>query len=145
MKEWGDQYEIHLMLDHSQNHNKHKPDELNAKSMSSSFRGAQPKMHLMVLEEGCLGPFPNTIILFYEAKWKNNANMEKNCVNNLISKYVDVNPLNELSLHISHMQTLVYSVDDVGPCYLSTEEHEKQKHHCKTGTFITKSKKVAKL
>ena len=61
MEDWGEQYEIHLMLDNSQNHNKHKSDGLNAKSMSSGFGGAQPKMRSMVLEEGCLGPFPNTI------------------------------------------------------------------------------------
>lgn len=55
MEEWGQQYEI----DHSQNHNKHKPDGLNAKPMSSGFGGVQPKMHATKLEdEGCLGPYP---------------------------------------------------------------------------------------
>ncbi len=89
MGEWGEQYEIHLMLDHSQNHNKHKPDGLNAKLMSSGFGGAQPKMHSTVLDEGCLGLFPNTITLFYEAKWRNDND------NNLISKYNGSNPLVE--------------------------------------------------
>ena len=37
MVEWGQQYEIYFMLDHSQNHNKHKPNGLNAKTMNVGF------------------------------------------------------------------------------------------------------------
>ena len=60
MEDWGQEYDIVYMLDHSQNHNKNKPNGLNAKKMNASFGCSQPKMRNTKLEDkDCLGLYPN--------------------------------------------------------------------------------------
>ena len=67
MQDWDQQYEIVFMLDHSQNHNKHKPDGLNAKNMNFWWGGAKPKMRNTKIIDNYIGTFPNTVEKFYKA------------------------------------------------------------------------------
>ena len=69
MRDWGHEYDIVYMLDHSQHHNKNKRNGLNAKKMNAGFGCSQPKMRNTKLEDkDCLGLYPNTIEAFYNAK-----------------------------------------------------------------------------
>ena len=43
MQDWDQYCEVHFMLDHSQNHNKHKPDGLNDNQTNAGSGWEQPK------------------------------------------------------------------------------------------------------
>ena len=48
-------------------------------------------------------------------------------------------------MNFDYVSKMVYSKDDVGPFYLSSEEREKQKYNPKTGDIKRKDKTIAKL
>ena len=147
MVKWGRQYEIHMMLDHSQNHNKHKPDGLHARSMNAGFGRSQPKMHETKLLEGCVGEHPCTIVAFYEAKHRLESSGEADAGGNVVEEeeggsnryvsFIGRGPIEETALRVGDVQSMVYRETDPGPFYLSAEEREKQKHPRQTTQQVT--------
>ena len=109
--------------------------------MSSGFSGAQPKMRPTELEEGCVGPFPNTIDAFYREKWSDGMAD----VATLIEKYVGKNLPSETPMRVGQTQSMVFAEDDAGPFYLSVEQSAKQKYDRKTGDMVTQKKNIAEL
>jgi hypothetical protein len=142
-KVWKQQYEIHFMLDHSQNHNKHTPDGLNAKAMNSGYGGAQPKMHDTKLEhENCVGAHPNENLIFYEA-----------LATRFPTENEDENPFDEygssvakISLQQGGIQSMSYDASNhPGPFNMTTEERERRKYDRRTGIFFMRKKRMTEL
>ena len=96
------------MLDHSQNHNKHKPDGLHARLMSSGFGGSQPKMHATEFKEGCVGPHPNAIASFYEAIKEALPETEADEADSFLSTYVGDERPEEESLCVGGEQVMIF-------------------------------------
>ena len=112
IEDWGQEYEIVFMLDHSQNHNKHKSDGLNAKRMNACFAGAQPKMRRSKLDDvSCLGEHPNTLREYFEK------------VGVSSDGYLDDED-REVPLKLKDSQSMVSVESDLGPWYLSSEERK---------------------
>ena len=137
MRDLGMRYKTDLLTDHSANHNKHRPDRLNAKSMSVGFGGVQPKMRPSELKEGCVGEYPNTLSAFYDAMCvANDANKQQ--ADRVRCTYVgDITT--KLPLKIGNVHSNVFTADDEGPMYLSIEERRKQKFPVHTKNHIEKS------
>ena len=53
------QFDILFLLDHSNGHDKMKPDGLNINKINARFGGSQPKMHNTQLTKECFGPYHN--------------------------------------------------------------------------------------
>ena len=52
-----DDYEVHILVDHSCGHDRQKPDGLNVGEMNSGYGGKQRHIHDTVIVKGCLGKF----------------------------------------------------------------------------------------
>ena len=96
MQDWLQKYDVHFVLNHLKNHNKHKPDGLNAKKMNSRFGGKQPKIRDSKLEDkDCFGQHPKTIKLFYSAKRPDTEADEYDAEDDPFVPYLGTEPLVE--------------------------------------------------
>ena len=133
-------YDIVFMLDHSQNHNKKKPDGLNASRMNKLFGGEQPKMRDTHLADNeCIGPYQNTTNEYFKMCEK-----EGNIDCSAYHASVESHPG---GLGVGDTQSMVFDIEDPskGPFYLSMAERKDQMYDKETNTVVTKQKNMEDL
>lgn len=116
-----DEYHIELALDHSQGHDRLRPDGLTVTNMNLLFGGLQAKMrdsHLTSQDD--FGPHPRSLEDFYTANC--NFFRKKN------QKYEEYIPTDSTAaakhFNINDTQSMVFTEEDVGPFYLTSADRE---------------------
>ena len=99
------QFHIILLFDHSNGHDRLRPDGLSTTTISKSYGGKQPSMRDSLILDSHLGPFINHP------------------------------SIQTLSLTSGVLQAMTFSEDDVGPWFLSSQERESKKRDINTGKY----------
>ena len=127
----SDKFDIELILDHSQGHDRLRPDGLSVTNMNLLFGGHQPKMRDSELtSEDHFGPFPRSLESFYNE----DTRFYKTKKNQRYKDFIpNCSTAARQQLEIGDTQSMYFTAEDEGPFYLTAAEREAYKFDTVTG------------
>lgn len=126
-----DEYDVELVVDHSQGHDRLRDGGLTVTKMNLLFGGLQAKMRdSQLTSQDDFGPHPRSLEQFYTAN-TNFFRFRKN------RKYEDYIPRDSTAatkqLNINDTHSMTFTEDDVGPFYLTNADREANRYDTVTG------------
>jgi hypothetical protein len=125
----NDEYDIGLNIDHSQGHDKLRPDGLHVGGMNLGFGGVQRVLRPSELTSDDFGPHPRTLATFYTEDCKFFYTGGRSKKKNSISDYLPRDDeMATAGLNVGDTQSMVFGPNDAGPFWLTAKERESRRH-----------------
>lgn len=140
-------YDIGLNIDHSQGHDKLRPDGLHVGGMNLGFGGVQRVLRPSELTSTeHFGPYPRTLETFYMDDCKFFYTGGRSKKKNSISDYLPSDDeMATAGLNVGDTQSMVFGPNDAGPFWLTAKERESKRHDRVLGKKKDKAKTKPEL
>lgn len=133
------QFDVRFLFDHSQGHDKLRPDGLSVAKMNLQFGGVVPKQRDSdLISPDDFGPHPRNLKDFYS----DNAFFYRLKKGEKRSDFVPTDDkVSKAELKLGDTQSMVFTENDVGPFYMTERARAALKHDVVTGRkTVTKNR-----